>query len=265
MVVLQTSSMEMNSVKAMISEKIHNSLIEQYVQIPYLNDDKLYMLISILNNTSLPDTKRKNYTVATMLVQMALDIHDAVPEANEYQQTDNEEKSKQLSVLAGDYYSSLYYLLLSEVEEIELVGVLASAIKEINEIKMQLYYKMSDEPFHVSMQYIKKLESLLITRVADFAGESVIRDSAAEWLAVRKLTTVKNMPNGTERAMSSDIWDEYIANRDEKAITAFLNREIKLLNNHLTQFPAHLAGLRLELKNILTDSRSNNESIAEEG
>ncbi|WP_382395537.1 heptaprenyl diphosphate synthase component 1 [Lentibacillus juripiscarius] len=262
---LQTSSIEINSVKALIHEKIHNSLIEKHVQIPYLNDDKLYILISILNNTPLPDAKKKNYIIATMLVQMALDIHDGVPETNECQQHDDEEKSKQLSVLAGDYYSSLYYLLLSEVEEIELIGVLAAAIKEINETKMQLYYKMNNEMFPLTMQHIKKLESLLIIRVADFTGETLIRDIAAEWLAVRKLAAARCRRDRDNNVMSSDIWDDHIANKDHQAIASFLKREIKAINNHLIQFPAHLAGLGAELKDTLNESLSDNESIAEEG
>ncbi|TMN20683.1 heptaprenyl diphosphate synthase component 1 [Lentibacillus cibarius] len=262
---MQTSSMELNNLKVLINEKIHNSLIEKYVQVPYLNDDKLYMLTLVLNNTALPDEKKKNYITAAMLVQMALDIHDAVPETNDCLQTDDEVKSKQLSVLAGDYYSSLYYLLLSEVEEVELIRVLATAIKEINEGKMELHYKMNEDSFYISMQLIKKVESLLIIRVAEFTGEKMIRDIAAEWLTIRKLSTARKPSDSGVKEVPLDIWDEHIASKDRQTIETFLNRELRSINHHLVRFPSRLAGLSTELKETLNESLANSRSIAEEG
>ncbi|GAA0444235.1 hypothetical protein GCM10008983_22010 [Lentibacillus halophilus] len=264
MVMLDRSSMNMSDLKELIRDKIHNPLIAKYVQVPYLNDDKLYILTTILNNTLLSDETKKNYILATMLVQTALDIHDTVPETNERPHTECEEKSKQLSVLAGDYYSSLYYLLLSETEDIGLISVLAAAINEINETKMQLYYERNHESFNLVLQRIKKLDSLLITRVADFAGEKTIRSVAPEWLAVKKLATARTSIKNADVA-SFDIWNEYIAAENDQTIVSFLNRELEAMDTCLRQFPADFACLSAELRNTSNESLSESGSIAEEG
>src|SRR5699024_2430566 len=97
----------------------------------------------------------------------------------------------QLTVLAGDYYSGLYYFLLSEIDDFELIHVLATAIKEINEQKMNLYYRerLSPEEF---IYIIKQIETLLFTHVSDHIGTEPLDRTIAEWFAINKLTIEKN-------------------------------------------------------------------------
>ncbi|WP_167751335.1 heptaprenyl diphosphate synthase component 1 [Lentibacillus salicampi] len=265
---MQTPSVEVNKLKALINEKMHHSYIEQYVQTPHLNEDKLYMLALILNNTGLPEYKKNQYIVTAMLVQMALDTHDLVSNTDRDVLTDNDEKSKQLAVLAGDYYSGLYYFLLSEIEEVKMIQVLATAITDINEYKMQLYYKdihSLETFFHV----FKKIETLLITRIAAFAGETDISEVAAEWLLAKRLLNTKNISGYSRLDRSLGHWSEQIpvSCREEAlhAIDKFIHEETSLVEKGLAHFPAYLSSIKTCMLDTLRASASNKSSMAEEG
>ncbi|SFA73715.1 heptaprenyl diphosphate synthase [Lentibacillus halodurans] len=265
---MQTSSMEISHLKALINQKMYYAYIEQYVQTPQLDDDKLYILTSILNNTALPESKKEHYIVTAMLVQMALDTHDLVPNSNDFVHTDHDEKSKQLSVLAGDYYSGLYYLILSEIEEVKMTQVLATAITDINEYKMQLYYKDFDS-FDTFIQVFKKLESLLITRIAAFVGEKTISGITPEWLMTRRLEAAKNRitQSGFDKVFGS--WSEQIPVSDHHdalyAMNTFIRKETLLIEKRLPHFPAHLSAIKSYIKGTIETAPSNKSSLAEEG
>lgn len=124
-----------------------------------------------------------------MLVQIALDTHDLVTLSEE---DDDREtvRTRQLTVLAGDYYSGLYYYLLSQLDDIPMIHTLAGAIKEINEWKMELYYKDVDS-FQEFLESVKKIESLLIQRVASYVQKTAINDMAGDWLLAKKLMEEK--------------------------------------------------------------------------
>ncbi|WP_382397269.1 heptaprenyl diphosphate synthase component 1 [Lentibacillus salinarum] len=252
---MQTSNMEISHLKALIKDKMHHDYIEKYVRIPQLDEDKLYMLISILNNTALPGDRKEYYIVTAMLIQMALDTHDLVPNTANPAPNDNDEKAKQLSVLAGDYYSGLYYLILSEIEEINMTRVLATAITEINELKMQLYYKTFDS-FETFIDVLKAMESRLTVRTASFAGETAISSIAAEWLIVRKLMIVKNriLKTGLDTAFGP--WSDRIPIADYQttldAINAIIHHETSVIENRLIHFPVHLSAVKSSIINRLS-------------
>lgn len=267
-VVLETSSMDTGNLKDLIKEKMHNSYIEKFIKTPILNEDKLFILTSILNNTELPDYKKKNYIISTMLVQMALDTHDLVPRTNDLEHSNIDQITKQLSVLAGDYYSGLYYLILSEIEDVEMVHILASAIKDINEHKMQLYYRDIDS-FETFISIVKRIESLLYIRVAEFAGESTISDIAAGWLLTKKMIKErKHMMHASSSTLFS-IWYKQNSSSDRptttRAVETLIDKEMIGVESRITHFPKHLEEVKSQIKDTLHECSCENRSIAEEG
>jgi len=165
--IVHTISTNTNDLKYMIEKKLQHPYVEKFVQKPFVDTDKLELLEYMYNQIQLPITIKHQHILTIMLVQIALDTHEQIP--NENQDSLMNETEKQLSVLAGDYYSGLYYLLLSELEEVSMIQVLASAIRKINEHKMVVFYE-DIQSTHELLHVISQIESTLFTDVALYQG-----------------------------------------------------------------------------------------------
>lgn len=149
----------------MIEKKLQHPYVEKFVKKPFVDEDKLEILDYIYQQVQIPTTIKQQHIITIMLVQIALDTHEQIP--NQNKESTMQETEKQLSVLAGDYYSGLYYLLLAEIEEVKLVQVLASAIRIINEHKVSLFYD-DVRSIHELFDIICQIESTLFTEVANY-------------------------------------------------------------------------------------------------
>src|SRR5690625_1902653 len=129
-------NMELNRLKGVLEAKISQPYVEQIIQKPFIDEDKLVIAKFLFENQSISIAKKERYIITMMLIQIALDTHELIPGKYDKEITNEE---KQLSILIGDYYSGLYYFLLSEIDDIEMIQLIASSIKEINEQKMKLY------------------------------------------------------------------------------------------------------------------------------
>src|SRR5690625_3885977 len=79
--------------------------------------------------------QKQDYIVVIMLIDIALKTNDLINNGKYEKQTDN-----QLTLLVCDYYSGMYYYLLSQLEDINMIKRLADNIKKTNEEKMNLHY-----------------------------------------------------------------------------------------------------------------------------
>lgn len=172
--------------KTLIVEKVQYTYLDKYVQRPVIDEEKLFILLCNFHEAKLSESNKDNAIITTMLVQIALDIHDTVVAVTGPNEKEAKKREKQLSVLAGDYYSGLYYSLLANTSDLDLIRVLASAIKEINEAKMELYYNAHNS-LDVYIQTIRKVESLLFTRTAAYTENYAMKQLQADWLLVNRL------------------------------------------------------------------------------
>lgn len=121
-------------------EKLRHPYFINYIEEPFIDEEKIALLYGALKSANLHIEQIEHYVVTIMLVQIALDTHERV--SNKAGEEEIEfHKCRQLTVLAGDYYSGLYYYLLSMNRDIVLIRALAEGIKEINEHKIMLYQK----------------------------------------------------------------------------------------------------------------------------
>ncbi|WP_128102555.1 heptaprenyl diphosphate synthase component 1 [Paenibacillus sp. DCT19] len=146
-------------------------MIRQHTEIPPFPDSRARLLQVFVSRT---DEKQHNeiYALATSLVQLAMDTHDRIDTLSGARK-EQEMRSRQLNVLAGDYFSSRFYQLLAHADRIEMIGKLSGAVAEVNVGKMSLYERMKklvvspDEYLRETVQ----LKMQLFLSFTDIIGE----------------------------------------------------------------------------------------------
>ena len=160
MIKLPDIRQKFTDIKEQVEQTVFHPYLLKYIETPVIDEDKLLILVSIMDRLELSDKKMKNYATTMMLIQIALDTHEHISNAAV------DEINRQLTVLAGDYYSGLYYKLLAESEDIIMIKELSKGIKEINEHKVFVYQKELDGIENL-MKSIKKIESSLLVKFSN--------------------------------------------------------------------------------------------------
>ncbi|HLR74857.1 MAG TPA: heptaprenyl diphosphate synthase component 1 [Virgibacillus sp.] len=262
---LDSFEKELKELKVYIEHKIKHTYLDKYINKPTIDHCKLFILYSIMNETTLDEHTKKKYIVSTMLVQIALDTHDRVPIANESHEENTDKKSKQLLVLAGDYYSGLYYLLLAEIDDFKMIQTLATAIKEVNELKMKLYYN-EVESFNDFIDLMKQIESLLIIRVMEWLTNLNIKPFIEDILITHKLMTEKQLMCNDGLSQAFDGW------LTQNNFVSVLNHVETSIQKHTSQIEQYLLqpsmnrSLKaLHLDNLFSELIYDHTSFVEEG
>ncbi|MBB6022567.1 heptaprenyl diphosphate synthase [Paenibacillus sp. JGP012] len=115
-------------------------MIRQHTEIPSFPDSRARLLQVFVGRTD-EKVHHELYSLATSLVQLAMDTHDRIDTISG-DRREQEMRSRQLNVLAGDYLSSRFYQLLAHAGKIEMIGKLSGAVAEVNARKMTLYERM---------------------------------------------------------------------------------------------------------------------------
>jgi heptaprenyl diphosphate synthase len=170
-----------------IYQRISNPYVEQYVDVPAMAENRLALLYLYLLEQGMEKERARTLCMTTGLVQLGLDTHERVKVA--YEQTLTAERNRQLTVLAGDYYSSNYYYLLAQAGEIEAIQVLAGAIQRVNEAKMQLYLAERENKLSLD-EYLslrKTIDTALYVSMVDkYATDD---DSRSFWTSLLEETS----------------------------------------------------------------------------
>lgn len=158
------------------------------------------------------DKKRVDlYILATTLVKMGTDMHERVAVAS----PDSEnEKKQQLTVLAGDHYSSLFYRHLAGRHETEGIRCLAGVTCRVNEWKMSLHSLLHDEEdpdVEKVWFYFEKIATAWITALADFFHvEENLKVQIAEALVVLHEAT----QTAVSRLHQHEVWTNKLREKE---------------------------------------------------
>lgn len=113
-------------------------MIHSHTELPEFPASRARLLCAFLTLPGQQDEQMELVALAASLVQMGIDTHEMVSVSNDAKEK-KAVRSRQLKVLAGDYFSSRFYHLLSQAGQIETIRQLSAAICEVNRLKMTLY------------------------------------------------------------------------------------------------------------------------------
>lgn len=119
----------------------HYDMIQIHTDLPDFPASRTRLLCAFLREEGHNDSNGDLYALATSLVQMGIDTHEMVSISNEVKEK-RAVRSRQMKVLAGDYFSSGFYQLLSQSGQVDMVRQLSAAICEVNRLKMTFYVRM---------------------------------------------------------------------------------------------------------------------------
>lgn len=124
---------QVSQLKNNIFTQLHHRTLLQFTGQPVVEDDQLlYLLLPKLNGEQWSEQLEQSASAVSM-VYAALNGHELIEEQ------DATSKSQQLTVLAGDYYSGMYYTTLAAIPDIQLIRSLSEAVAKISECKTAVY------------------------------------------------------------------------------------------------------------------------------
>ncbi len=149
--------------KLKIKMYVRHRTLHKYTGDPDVRESRLFFLILPLLNGDSWSEEQEQSAIAVALIYSALTAHDQIKELNA------SSKSQQLTVLAGDYYSGLYYQLLAQRSSIDLIRTLSNGIIDISEKKSSVYDRIH-RTFDEWMDTLQIIESLSIEQFHQYFG-----------------------------------------------------------------------------------------------
>lgn len=274
MILINYINEEIKQIKERFYQRIKHPYITKFLNEPILDEDRLFLLYTMLEEKKLSKKSRNDYIITTLLVQAALDTHETVSSST--LSSDKVKKQRQLTVLAGDYYSSLYYYLLAKVNDITMIRLLASSIQEVNESKMS-FYKDPTRSILQSIEDVKIIESSLIQKIAEQFKLPIWKHVVSEFFFLKRLLVErKRLLEGEKVPLLEAIINENRSSLLGLKGESRLKHSVELCDNYifesksqlysLCQQPTHLNSfIIVRIDEMLLDINISKEKVAEEG
>lgn len=166
--------------KLKIKMYVRHRTLHKYTGDPDVSDSRLFFLIlPLLNGDNWTDDQEQS-AIAVALIYSALSAHDQIKESNA------SSKSQQLTVLAGDYYSGLYYQLLAKRSSFDLIRSLSNGIIDISEKKSSVYDQMH-RTFDEWMDTLQTIESLSIEQFYQYFNFDMYKPIVRRALFIKRI------------------------------------------------------------------------------
>lgn len=240
--------------KSKIQVYVRHRTLRRHTGEPELRDDRLFFLLLPLLNGNQWNDEHEQSAISVAVIYSALAAHDQIKELNA------SSKSQQLTVLAGDYYSGLYYQMLARLSNVELIRTLSNGIIDISGKKASFYddVKQSFEEWMTSIQTIESLSIEQFYAHFNFnqykpfvrRGMLIHRiEHELELVKQMKVTRFQESLAYSEQYLGySRNWQELLKLELDKQKIIMMDEisHSHLLDNSIQQFLVEMYGLRLK-------------------
>ncbi len=124
---------QVSKLKNNIISQLHHRTLLQFTGQPIVEDDQLLYLMLPKINGEQWSQELDQAASAVAMISAALLGHEKIDEQ------EATSKNQQLTVLAGDYYSGMYYTTLAAIPDVELIRLLSQAVAKICECRTAVY------------------------------------------------------------------------------------------------------------------------------
>lgn len=221
---------------------------------PELREDRLFFLLLPLLNGNQWDDEHEQSAISVAMIYSALAAHDQIKELNA------SSKSQQLTVLAGDYYSGLYYQMLAQLSNVDLIRSLSNGVIDISEKKASVYDNVK-QSFEEWMKTLQTIESLSIEQYyghfdfehyQPFVRRGLLIQRISDELELVKQGKVTRFQESLEESEQGygfpNNWlallNQELAKQKDKMMDAIL--QSRVLNDSVQDFLIEMYGLRLK-------------------
>lgn len=149
---------------------VEYDMISTHTELPEFPVPRVRLLYTFLNDGGREASRSaETCALAAFLVQLGLDTHDLV-DVEDSRKEEREMRSRQLKVLAGDYFSGVFYELLAQKAEIGTISKMSAAICEVNRLKVRLYTGLR-KMLLPAEEYLKECVQLKTALFHSFTGQ----------------------------------------------------------------------------------------------
>lgn len=172
-----------------INRACRQPFLDKVIGRPVINPLRVSALMLAFTDEERKSEQVQKLMQAAVLIGLAMDVHDAIPSV-----TKEITQKNQLIVLAGDYFSGMYYRTLAEAGYVHWVGVLAGAVKRVNEAKTSLHrYQL--ETKEAILNAVAVIEGDIIGAVHIEKGtDEIMARALRQLLTADRLLREKNEP-----------------------------------------------------------------------
>lgn len=142
------------SMEIEVLNAVRQRTLDQFTEGPSVKESRLFFLLLPFFNGKTWSADVESSAKTVSIVYAALHAHDQVKEVTPIS------KDQQLTVLAGDLYSGIYYQMLVNTKNIAMVQQLASAIIQVSESKASFF-----EPQNRTVDDIEKAITVIETEL----------------------------------------------------------------------------------------------------